>query len=264
MGTIPGTRENDTGKNDTRTADPAKVDPTDGVRGDSAGPRPETGRQSRLTRKAIVSAGIEIADAEGLGAVSMRHIAERLGVGAMSLYRHVADKDTLLLAMSDEIGRRFPYPVDRVLPWRERVRVAVELDWDLYQRHPWIVLAYSSPRHSMGEQSLIALDWMVGGILELGVSVEEATEMALTVWIFIQGSALAQVGEELLQTRSQNDDGGALVDLLDGHADFDPPPHLAELAGTGARSSLIDPRQRLDAGIEFLCAGFEERARRSQ
>src|SRR6476646_7081634 len=57
-------------------------------------------RRSRgLTRERIVTAAIELADADGLGALSMARLAERLGSGTMSLYRHVSNKDELLVFM---------------------------------------------------------------------------------------------------------------------------------------------------------------------
>ncbi len=54
----------------------------------------------RLTLESIVAQAITIADSDGLAGVSMRKIADALGVGAMSLYRHVADKDALLVEMT--------------------------------------------------------------------------------------------------------------------------------------------------------------------
>lgn len=83
----------------------------------------------RLTRAAVVAAAIELADADGFGAVTMRKIADRLGVGTMSLYRHVSDKDALLRAMSNEIGVRFPYPPAGDANWRQRALIAAEVDW---------------------------------------------------------------------------------------------------------------------------------------
>ena len=116
-------------------------------------------RAPKLTTELIVDTAINVADRDGLPALSMRRIADELGVGAMSLYRHISDKDALLEAMAEEIGRRFPYPVDEAGPWswRERVAIAVDIDWQLYRRHPWVVLAYSAPRYSFGVDALEGL-----------------------------------------------------------------------------------------------------------
>ena len=62
---------------------------------------PPPARRARgLSREAIVAAAIELVEAEGLGALSMARLAERLGCGTMSLYRHVANKDELVTFMS--------------------------------------------------------------------------------------------------------------------------------------------------------------------
>ena len=231
----------------------------------------------RLTREAIVSAAIDVADAEGFSALSMRKIADRLGVGAMSLYRHVADKDALLMAMTEEIGARFPYPYgehasddpsdDRAAvggrSWRECVQVATDIDWNLYTRHPWVVLAYSSPRHSMGAASLNCLDWMMAGFAQLGVDRVAAAEMTLTLWSYIQGVALTAVSADLLRTSGPGQDParGGLDEVLDGAPSHAPPPRIAELVGAGRDVGLTDMRRRLDRGVEMLCIGFEAAAR---
>ncbi len=210
----------------------------------------------KLTLPAIVDAAIVVADRDGMGALSMRRIADELGVGAMSLYRHVADKDALIEEMTVEVGRRFPYPIatDPRLGWRERVAAATDIDWDLYQRHPWVVQAYSSPRYGFGADSLRCLDWLVGGFMDgLGVDVEVATEMSLTVWSFVNGVALAALPSVALA--SESDAPGGLVDVIEGRA-IDPPTHLAGLAGSARGRELTDPRAQVDRGIAWLCAGF--------
>lgn len=216
----------------------------------------------KLTTAAIVGAGIDVADRDGLEALSMRRLADELGVGAMSLYRHVADKDALLAEMAAEVGRRFPYPVlDDAPSWRARVSIAVDIDWDLYQRHPWVVIAYSAPRYSFGVDALEALDWMAAGFTQLGVDVARATEMCLTLWAFVNGMALAAVSERLLRAESPGANPGGLADLIAGRAlvnDAGEPclPTLGRLAGDASAARLVDPRRALDAGVADLCAGF--------
>ena len=217
-------------------------------------------RAPKLTASLIVDTAISVADRDGLPALSMRRIAEELGVGAMSLYRHIADKDALLEAMAEEIGRRFPYPVDETgtWTWRERVAIAVDVDWELYRRHPWVVLAYSAPRYSFGVDALEGLDWLAAGFTELGVDIATATEMALSVWNYVNGVALAQVSEQLLETTPGERPSG-LADLIDGRV-ASRLPHLSTLSDAPEAVRLNEPRALLDAGIDYLCAGFEARA----
>lgn len=220
----------------------------------------------KLSVSAIVDAAIDVADRDGLAALSMRRIADELGVGAMSLYRHIADKDALIVEMADEIGRRFTYPYDQPGPWtwRERVQIVLDVDWQLFQRHPWVVLAYSSPRYSFGSESLRCLDWFAAGFLDLGVDIVEATQMAMTVWSHIHGAALAAVGDQFLHAEPSDRPSG-LVQVIEGQRSADDAarlPGLSQLAARQDTNRLTDPRILLDAGIDALCAGFEARARR--
>lgn len=217
-------------------------------------------RAPKLTTELIVDTAINVADRDGLPALSMRRIADELGVGAMSLYRHIADKDALLEAMAEEIGRRFPYPVDDPGPWswRERVAIAVDVDWQLYRRHPWVVLAYSAPRYSFGVDALEGLDWLAAGFTDLGVDITTATEMALAVWNYVNGVALAQVSEQLLDA-SPGERPSGLADLIAGRV-TSRLPHLSTLSDAAEAARLNDPRALLDAGVDYLCAGFEAKA----
>ncbi|MFT4087006.1 MAG: helix-turn-helix domain-containing protein [Gordonia sp. (in: high G+C Gram-positive bacteria)] len=224
---------------------------------------------SKLAVEQIVDAAIDLADRDGLAAVSMRRIAEQLGVGAMSLYRHVADKDALLAAMSAEVGRRFPYPVGEPGPWtwRERVTIAVDVDWKLYRRHPWVLLTYSVPRYGFGPECLDGLEWLADGFAEgLGVDDATAVEMGLTLWNHINGAALVVVSEQLFRTDVSEASRGGLAELLTGDHRPDSGrlaqlPRLAAVAGTPAARRLTDLRGVLDAGVESLCDGFEAAAR---
>ncbi|WP_454196647.1 TetR/AcrR family transcriptional regulator [Nocardia sp. Marseille-Q1738] len=219
----------------------------------------------KLHRTAIVDTAIELADAEGLDALSMRRIADRLGVGAMSLYRHVANKDELLALMTDEVARRNPYPSPegQRWTWRDRVRIAAEIDWALYRQHPWVLLTFATPRYSFGPQSLTCLAWLVDGFLELGVSTREATSMSFTVWNYISGATLPEISAELMERKGMNPAGdNALRTLLNGTAEGPVPPVLAELAGSGV--SDLTQEELLYGGLDALCDGFAARAARRE
>ncbi|MCW2554348.1 MAG: transcriptional regulator, partial [Mycobacterium sp.] len=73
-------------------------------------------RSSGLSRDRIVAAAIDLADSDGLGTLSMARLAERLGCGTMSLYRHVANKDELLVFMLSAAADR-PPPVADPTNW---------------------------------------------------------------------------------------------------------------------------------------------------
>src|SRR4051794_41604565 len=102
------------------------------VAGAQPAEKPERRRTSSpegaLGVSAIVAAGIAVADAEGLVALSMRRVAAELGAAPMSLYRHVRDKDQLLLQMMDAAISELALP-EPPANWRGRVGIAAPAPW---------------------------------------------------------------------------------------------------------------------------------------
>ncbi|MEV6280088.1 TetR/AcrR family transcriptional regulator [Nocardia sp. NPDC051832] len=218
--------------------------------------------EPKLTRAAIVDTAITIADLEGLDAVSMRRLADRMGVGTMSLYRHVASKDELIAAMTDEVSRRNPYPppAGQGWTWRDRIRIAAEIDWALYQQHPWVLLTFAMPRYSFGPHGLACLAWLVEGFRELDVPPREAMQMSFTVWNFISGATLPHISSDLLERKKiQPEETNGLRALLEGRPSTPVPDALADLIGAGV--SELTQEDLLYAGLSTLCDGFEARLR---
>ncbi|MGW4364258.1 TetR/AcrR family transcriptional regulator [Nocardia takedensis] len=216
----------------------------------------------KLTREAIIDTAIALADAEGLDALSMRRIAERMETGAMSLYRHVANKDELLAAMTDEVSRRNPYPdaTGTGWTWRDRVRIAAEIDWALYRQHPWVILAFATPRYSFGPAGLACLGWLVEGFRELDVTPREAMQMSFSVWNYISGATLPEISSALMARKGiEPDTTNGLRALLVGRPMWTPPAALADLEGAGV--SELTSEELLYAGLATLCDGIEARLR---
>jgi AcrR family transcriptional regulator len=100
--------------------------------------RGQRGPKPGLSVEAIVAAAVRLADAEGLEAVSMAHVAEQLGFTTMSLYRHVGSKEELLQLMWNASAQGAE---DLVLDgdgWRPRLRMWATIQREMLDRHPWI------------------------------------------------------------------------------------------------------------------------------
>lgn len=80
-------------------------------------------KRKPLDRAQVVRAALALLDEEGLDALTMRRLAERLGIKAASLYKHVRDKDELLVLLADEIAGEIPTPA-ATGPWKERLAEA--------------------------------------------------------------------------------------------------------------------------------------------
>ncbi|MBE2314723.1 TetR/AcrR family transcriptional regulator C-terminal domain-containing protein [Solirubrobacter sp. CPCC 204708] len=96
------------------------------------------GRQSPLSRAGIVRVAIEVADAEGIEAVSMRRLARELQAGAMSLYHYFENRDELLELMVDTVAGEMVVPA---LPksWRPALEAVARRSRGMFHQHPWVL-----------------------------------------------------------------------------------------------------------------------------
>ena len=153
---------------------------------------PSTSRRSRgLSRERIVTAAVELADADGLGALSMARLAERLGCGTMSLYRHVATKDELVMFMLSTAPGPPPAPSDPA-DWRGGLTDWAAGLWDIYHRHPWILTAAAAgPPADPGQ-----LAWLNAGLAALGgtiLSERDKLAAVMAVLHFVRGAAALNI-----------------------------------------------------------------------
>ena len=97
------------------------------------------GRTPARSRHEIAGAAVGIADRDGLGAVTMRSVAQSLGTGAASLYRYVSTRDELLALMVDEVGGELDLHGQDGRPWLEQMLDLAGDVRSLYRRHPWML-----------------------------------------------------------------------------------------------------------------------------
>lgn len=145
---------------------------------------------AELTTERIVSAGIAIADAEGLDAVSMRRVASEIGVATMSLYRHVKDKDDLLLKMQDDVFKEFRPPADPPDGWRPRVELAARMLWDACRRHPWLALAMSITRPQPLAGAMPYSEFVFAALDRIGLDHETTFTAYITLVSYVRGMAV--------------------------------------------------------------------------
>ena len=151
------------------------------------------GRDKGLTREDIVRMAVEIADAEGIDAVSMRRIARDLRAGAMSLYWHVESKDELLELMLEHIEGeiRFPDPTGN---WRADLRDFARSARDVMMRHQW-AMDLIGPRPPTGPNDARNGDRLFGVFIDLGVDTATAVRLGMALFTFVLGAVQQQVRE---------------------------------------------------------------------
>lgn len=145
--------------------------------GDTARPAPDAAD--------VVRVAMAVADAEGLGGLSMRRIAGDLGIPTMSLYRHVRGREELLARMLDTVYATSPLP--RPLPdgWRARAEICARTMWAAFQRHPWAAQVMSMTRPQVLPHGLEHTEALLAAFGDLpGRPLDVETRMHLTVSVF--------------------------------------------------------------------------------
>ncbi|MEU4314099.1 TetR/AcrR family transcriptional regulator C-terminal domain-containing protein [Nocardia sp. NPDC024068] len=127
--------------------------------------RPTRGPKPTLTRAAIVTEAVGLADTEGLAGLSMQRLADRLGYTKMSLYRHLPGKSELTALMLEAaLGPPPEFDTAAAPQWRPGLRSWALLTFERYRRHPWVMELLTGARpigpHELGwmDTALRALD----------------------------------------------------------------------------------------------------------
>jgi AcrR family transcriptional regulator len=171
---------------------PGPIEAAWGLRG-----RPVKGPRPGLSLDRIVEAGVKVADAEGLAAVSMGRVAAELSSSAMALYRYVRSKDELLALMVDACAHPLP-ELDPGAGWRAGLEGWAWAERAMYRRHPWILrVPISGPPALPGQ-----LAWLERGLAALGgTGLEEGEKLSiillLTGYVRNAGMLEADIGEVL-------------------------------------------------------------------
>lgn len=155
------------------------------------GPRLAAGEGPALNRDRIVRTAVELADAEGLPAVSMRRVATVLATSTMALYRHVPGKAELVRLMSEAaFGERPLGPVPR--HWRTGLELAARWLRAVYGRHPWMVQAMASfTRPTASPHAMSYTEWVLRVLKGTGLPPHAMLHTHLTLFAYVQGLALA-------------------------------------------------------------------------
>jgi AcrR family transcriptional regulator len=127
---------------------------------------PVRGPRPRISLADVVAAGVAIADAEGLEALSMRKVASRLRVGVMSLYTYVPGRSELVELMIDRVYAEHGIPKPE-LPWRERIEQWAREIWRIYGAHPWL-LDYNMARLPIGPHVLDVSEVLYAALKDAG------------------------------------------------------------------------------------------------
>lgn len=203
-----------------------------------------------LNRDRILAAAVEIADERGVGAVTMREVASRLGVEAMSLYNHVANKDDILDGMADLVAEQFDLPED-VDHWREAMRRRAVSAHEVFGRHPWAPLLFDT-RESSGPARLHYFDWVLGKLMTAGFSLDGAARAFSLLDSYIYGFGIQQFNISADGDASPEEMAEAILASIPAEKY----PYLHRMA-SHAMESGYDAEADFDFGLEIILDGLE-------
>ncbi|MEU1423653.1 TetR/AcrR family transcriptional regulator C-terminal domain-containing protein [Kitasatospora sp. NPDC005751] len=143
-----------------------------------------------LSRERIVRAALELADAEGLGSLSMRAVAGRLGVSAMSPYRYVTSKEELVMLAADAAFGEARYPADPPAGWRPRLELGARTLWALFRRHPWLAQLSPVTRPLLLPNLLVHAEWALAALDGHDLSAPAMLDIHVLLYSYIEGIAV--------------------------------------------------------------------------
>lgn len=149
-----------------------------------------TARRAPLTRERVVEAATGLADEHGLAALTMRALAERLGVRPMAVYHHVPHKDALLGLLVEEVLARVAPPPPGT-PWRDALAVRCRSAREVLRAHPWALVLLES-RRAPGPVSLAHHDAVLGTLLGADFDVPAAGHAYALLDAFVYGFVLQE------------------------------------------------------------------------
>lgn len=150
-------------------------------------------RREPLSRERLLRAAMDLADRDGIAALSMRNIARELGVEAMSLYHYVERKEDLLAAIGDMVMREIELPGGRAADWRSVVRRMAVSYHDALKRHPWIHALGAAPAR-VGPGQLGYMEWLLRTLRGAGFSPRMTHHAYHILDSHVVGSSLWEAG----------------------------------------------------------------------
>lgn len=207
----------------------------------------------KITRAAVVSAAVDLADRHGIDGLTMRGLAQHVGVEAMSLYHHIPGKEALLDAMVDRVYAEIDLPSTDG-QWREQLRVRSHSVREVLRRHPW-ALPLMESRHAPGPANLAYHEANIACLRAAGFPPTLVAHAYAIVDAFVYGFVLQE-------TTLPFDSGEQAAQLVVGEfgaqlADY---PHMRWFAQEVILAPGYSFEREFAHGLELILDGIARRA----
>jgi AcrR family transcriptional regulator len=215
--------------------------------GESSTPR----RREPLTRERILRAALQVMDAEGLEAVTMRRLGRELGVEAMSLYNHVKDKEAILDGILETVMAEFEFP-EETGDWEADVRAGVRAWRRLMIAHPTVIALFAESKHpASSPERLRPMEWAFEILGRGGLSEVEVVHAFRAFGGYIMGSVLNEVANPVpgMGDRDHRAEHEQLAGAL-------PPTEFPNLVRLLPLMAECDAEVDFEFGLDLLIAGL--------
>jgi AcrR family transcriptional regulator len=218
--------------------------------------RPAPAPRQALTPRRIATAGVKIADEDGLDAVTMRRLAAELGVAPMAPYRYVQGKDDLLQLMVNHVYDDMRLPSEQ--GWRDTLRALALQTRELMLRHVWLAglpptatLALTPNRMALAEKALAALDGQ-------GLDADTMMTRFRAVDAYVHGAMAYEIAVQNLMRQQGWSDGGELrndlAPQMTWHMRTGRYPTYQRYLGAATRKD--DARWHFETGLDYVLGGI--------
>ncbi|GAA1401449.1 TetR/AcrR family transcriptional regulator [Pseudonocardia kongjuensis] len=222
-------------------------------------PAPRRGPRQRLTLDQVVDAGMAVA-ARSVDELSMRKVAQELGVGTMSLYTYVPGRDELFELMVDRAWRMRELP-DRELPWRVQAAFHAHEAWRMYRAHPWLISS-NLWRMPLGPHVLDVQEDLYRVVLLTGLDAVTVVRAAGLIESHVFGAARAEITDTSVAARTgvtQDDYYAARAGFWGTYFSEQRFPSMLRLWNAGGFDA-DNPDGDWEFGLELVLDGIERLA----
>lgn len=215
----------------------------------------ENEKRPKLTSQRVIEAAIELADDVGVESLTIRKLAERLGVGAMTIYHHVPSKEEIIDGMVEFVFSQMEMPQPGQ-DWKTAMRRRCVSAREVLKRHPWAAPLMES-RTSPGPANMSHHDAVIACLRDGGLSIRMTAHAYAILDSFIYGFAF----EEAILPSGGGEGFAEIAEQIAAHFPAEEYPHLAELTFEHVLKPGYDFGDSFEFGLDLLIDGLERTAR---
>jgi AcrR family transcriptional regulator len=210
----------------------------------------ESDSRAPLSQEQVLRAAVDLADASGLESLSMRELGRRLGVEAMSLYNHVANKDAVLDGMMDLVVGEIELPAMEA-DWQQFMRLRAVSALGAFRRHPWATALIDS-RLGGGPGRLRYFESVIRVLRRAGFTTELAARAFSIIDSYVYGFC-----RQSLNIASADSGEANVADAFLRALPANEYPYLAEMAAMQAAKPGYDERSDFEFGLSLILNGLQ-------